>query len=201
MDIICLADKNRRFLSIKNTLQNIGINLINTEDINEKINHLQFNITYDKNLGIENIAWRYYSIFNCPILVINTSLCFENLEEIFCNNYIYEFASNLIDESLINDARSIIDKYGYIKARLRDEICFLINENNVFYENIPTEYFTIVDKTQKDSIINKAVSVVSIDEIIDEHFNPIVENEVFFSKATKWRYEMFFKNLIYKLKN
>lgn len=201
MDVLYAEKDIMKFELMKNILKDTEINLVSLKSVLDKLPNTKLPSVLDEEengfININNLALLYYSVFNCPILVTNTSLCFENLEEKYWpkGSYSMKNGKEMTYDEVVLEYSRLAKKFGTIKARFRQEICFMVNETNIFYDNIPSGYFLIVDKPHKEKRSGCGLRRILVDINTNKYYYDMEKCEVN-DLVVKWKYHNFFKNIL-----
>lgn len=209
MDVLYATESSIDFETMKSILHEVGINLVNLKSVQEKMPNIKLPKILDKRkynkVSVNNLALQCYNMFKCPTVVIRKSLCFENLDVKYWpkSEYLMYNGKEMTYDEIVARYSEFAKKVGPIKARFREEICFVVNETNIFYDIIPTGYFLIVEKPHKEKRDGCGLDRVSVDINTNQYYYDMDSYDID-NYAMKWEYKKFFKTILdthnYKIK-
>lgn len=145
-----------KLASMRRTLFSLNIEIMGLNDLNKKVPEVE----ESGNSPLENArikAMAYYKEFNMPVFSCDSGLYFENLPDeiqpgihVRVKNGVY-----LSDDELIRYYSNLAEKYGDIKARYKNAICLVIDDNNIYdsmSDNLSGEPFIITSNPHKKRV-------------------------------------------------
>jgi len=174
MKIIYGTGNQAKIASMKRALVDLEIEIIGLNDMNIEIP----DIIESGNTPIENArikATAYYKMFRKPVFSCDSGLYFDNLPEhlqpgVHVRNVNGKY---LTDEEMIKYYGELAQKYGNLKARYRNAICFIYDENHI-YESIDEElsggYFFITARPHEKRIKGFPLDSLSLEIISGKYY-------------------------------
>lgn len=165
--IIYGTGNQAKLLSMRRALADLNIEIAGIKDLLFEIP----NIVENGNTPLENArikAFAYYQILQKPIFSCDSGLYIDNLPG-FLQPGIHVRNVNgkhLTDDEMITYYGGLAHQYGNLKAKYRNAICFVYNENHIyesFADNLSGGYFLLTEKPHLKRVQGFPLDSLSVD--------------------------------------
>ena len=168
--------------AMRNRLQGLNVEIIGLKDVELEIPE----IAEDGKTPLENAgkkAFAYYQAFKMPVFSCDSGLYIEGIPEeeqpgVHVRNV---NGKCLTDDEMLAYYTGMAEKYGDLKARYRNAICLVIDENHIYRameENMASEVFLITSKPHAIRKEGFPLDSISIDVKTGKYFYDLEGNEL-----------------------
>ena len=188
-----------KLASMCRRLSSLDLEIIGLNDIKQELPE----IIEDGNTPLENAskkALAYYKALHIPVFSCDTGLYIDELpDELQPGVHVRTINGNyLTDEEMIHYYSGLALKYGNLKAKYRNAICLVLDENHIYKameQDMESEPFIITSKPHQ--IIKKGFPLdsLSIDIKTGRYFYDLEENKTD-ELAVEDGFFKFFKNIL-----
>ena len=173
-----------KLLSMRKRLSTLNIEIIGLNDLKKAIPE----IPEKGNTPLENArekAYTYYRAFGMPVFSCDSGLYFDNVpDEIQPGVHVRNVkGKTLSDEEMLLYYSGLAKKYGDLRARYKNAICFVKDEEHIFEAMEPSmesESFIITSKPHKNGVIKKGfpLDCLSVNIRMGKYYYDLAEEEL-----------------------
>ena len=167
MRIIYGTGNQAKLLSMRRALADLNIEVVGIKDLLSEIpSVIETGNTPLENARIKAVA--YYKLLHEPVFSCDSGLYIDNLPD-FLQPGIHVRNVNgkhMTDNEMITYYGGLAHKYGNLKGRYRNAICFVYDENHIyesFADNLSSGYFLLVEKPHIKRVQGFPLDSLSVD--------------------------------------
>ncbi len=166
-----------KILSMKRALSGLNIEVIGIKDLLSEVP----NIIENGNTPLENAhikAVSYYKLIHKPVFSCDSGIYIDNLPD-FLQPGVHVRNVNgkyMTDDEMIAYYGGLAHRYGNLKARYRNAICFVYDENHIyesFAEDLSGEYFLLTGKPHIKRVEGFPLDSLSVDISSEKYYYDI----------------------------
>ena len=203
MKILYATKNSAKFATMKIALKDLkNIELINLFDMKGDIPLVEENgRTPLENAKIKAAA--YFEVYNMPVFSCDSGLYFDNVPESFQPGVFVRRpqGKELSDEEMIDYYSNLAIKFGILKAKYKNAICFIYNKNAIFSSDddvLSGNNFIITSIPHKKGVKGFPLDCLSVNEKNEYYYDTNIKVD---DINTKKGFEKFFKESLEKIKN
>lgn len=189
-----------KLTSMRKRLEALHMEIIGLKDLNKAIPDVpETGKTPLDNARLKAAA--YYEAFHIPVFSCDSGLYFDNVpDEIQPGVYVRNVnGKQLSDNEMLSYYSALAEKYGGLRARYKNAICFVKDREHIFEAMEPSmesKCFIIAPKPHKKGIIKKGFPLdsLSVDIKTGKYYYDLAEEELD-KVAVEDGFLDFFKNL------
>lgn len=173
-----------KLLSMRKRLSKLNIDIICLKDLNKPVPK----IPETGKTPLENArkkAYTYYKEFQMPVFSCDSGLYFDNVPDCIQPGVHVRTVNGktLSDEEMLLYYSSLAEKYGDLRARYKNAICFVKDEDHIFEAMEPSmesESFIITSKPHKNGIMKKGfpLDCLSVNIRTGKYYYDLAEEEL-----------------------
>lgn len=191
--------KNPAKISVmKKQLKQIGIEITGLDSLDITIP----DIVEDGNTPLENArkkAYSYYNVIKIPVFSCDSGLYFDNVPDNLQPGVHVRTVNGryLTDAGMISYYSGLAHKYGNLKARYKNAICLILDNNHIYEAMEPSmesSQFIITEKPHKTLKKGFPLDSLSIDIKTGQYYYDLPEEELE-KMAVEDGFLSFFKNI------
>lgn len=166
MKILYGTGNPAKLQSMRSRLAGLDIDIIGLKDMDVELP----DIAEDGNTPLENArkkALGYYEAFHMPVFSCDSGLYIDNIPDKEQPGVHVRTINgkSLTDDEMLGHYSGLAKKYGDLKARYRNAICFVVDAEHVYEameDNMASEPFIITDRQHADGIRKKGFPLDSL---------------------------------------
>lgn len=173
-----------KLVSMRKRLKTLNIEIIGLKDLDKPVP----DVPETGKTPLENAkqkALAYYEVFGLPVFSCDSGLYFDNVpDDVQPGVHVRNVnGKSFSDEEMLLYYSSLAEKYGGLRARYKNAICFVKDREHIFEAMEPSmesEAFLITPKPHKNGIIKKGfpLDCLSVDIKTGKYYYDLAEEEL-----------------------